>query len=290
MTNDTRRANRRTQQQTEHLSHAPAMSSQPYTAATVCRVSSNGMIQDTDSLAEESAVALVYNGISHAVLMATPQNLEELALGFSLSEGILQNRSELYGTDIRSSCDGIEVRLDIASSRFQTLKERRRSLNGRTGCGLCGIDSLSAVKPVLPQITRSRRFTVSEIQTALSALNRYQPLRQTVGSLHGAAWADEHGIAAAFEDVGRHNALDKLIGHGTLNAFDWQQGFAIISSRASYEMVAKAAVSRIGCIVAVSAPTALAVRLAEQAGMTLIGFAGPEKFTIYTHAEFIEAV
>ena len=142
------------------------MSSQPYTAATVCRVSSNGMIQDTDSLAEESAVALVYNGISHAVLMATPQNLEELALGFSLSEGILQNRSELYGTDIHSSCDGIEVRLDIASSRFQALKERRRSLNGRTGCGLCGIDSLSAVKPVLPQITRSRRFTVGEIQTA----------------------------------------------------------------------------------------------------------------------------
>ena len=274
----------------QHGTQTDNMSSQPYTTAAVCRVRPDGMSRDSDVVAEESAVALVYNGISHAVLMATPQNLEELALGFSLSEGILQKRSELYGTEIRHSCDGIEIRLDIASSRFQALKERRRSLNGRTGCGLCGIDSLAAVKPVLPQVARGRGPAAGEIQTALSALSRHQPLRQMVGSVHAAAWADGHGIIAAFEDVGRHNALDKLIGHGTLNAFDWRQGFVVISSRASYEMVAKAAVSGIGCLVAVSAPTALAVRLAEQAGITLIGFAGPEKFTAYAHAEFIGAV
>ncbi|WP_416190891.1 formate dehydrogenase accessory sulfurtransferase FdhD [Neisseria sp. CCUG12390] len=263
------------------------MTSLPLQHHTVYRTDSDGLHGEQDALAEEAAVALVYNGITHVVLMATPQNLEALALGFSLSEGILTAKSELYDIEVNETCDGIEVHLDIASARFQALKEHRRNMTGRTGCGLCGIDSLAAAKPRLPQAARGRPLTVREIQTALADFDRHQPLRQATGSVHGAAWVQNGSISAAFEDVGRHNALDKLIGHGIREGYDWQQGFALISSRASYEMVAKAAASGIGCIAAVSAPTALAVRLAEQAGMTLIGFARPQKFTVYTHPQYI---
>lgn len=263
------------------------MTSLPLQSYTVYRADTHGLHKEQDVLAEETAIALVYNGITHVVLMATPQNLETLALGFSLSEGILTTASELYDIEVNEACDGIEVHLDIASARFQVLKERRRNMTGRTGCGLCGIDSLAAVKPQLPQVPRGQALTITDIQTALADFDNHQPLRQSVGAVHGVAWVQNGRISATFEDVGRHNALDKLIGHGTQQAYDWQHGFALISSRASYEMVAKAAAIGIGCIVAVSAPTALAVRLAEQAGMTLIGFARPHKFTVYTHPQYI---
>lgn len=259
----------------------------PLQEYTVYRADSGGLSQDRDVLAEETAVALVYNGITHVVLMATPQNLEALALGFSLSEGIIHTPSECYDIEISEACDGIEIHLEIASARFQALKERRRNMTGRTGCGLCGVDSLAAVKPELAQVARGRPVTIADIQTALADFDNHQPLRQAAGSVHGVAWVQNGHISAAFEDVGRHNALDKLIGHGTRQGFDWQQGFALISSRASYEMVAKAAAAGIGCLVAVSAPTALAVRLAEQAGITLIGFARPQKFTVYSHPQHI---
>ncbi|MCP1659735.1 formate dehydrogenase accessory sulfurtransferase FdhD [Neisseria perflava] len=260
----------------------------PALSCTVYRTCGNSLRPDDDILAEETAVALVYNGITHVVLMATPQDLAELALGFSLSEGILHHASELYDIEVQPACDGIEVQMEIASARFQALKERRRNMTGRTGCGLCGIDSLAAVKPNLSPVARHRRFSITEIQTALADFDHHQPLRKSVGSVHGVAWVADGKITAAFEDVGRHNALDKLIGFGTRHQIDWQQGFLLISSRASYEMVAKAAAAGIGCIVAVSAPTALAVRLAEQAGMTLIGFAKPQKFNVYSCSEYIE--
>lgn len=256
----------------------------------VYRADAAGIRADEDVLAEETPVALVYNGISHAVLMATPADLEALALGFSLSEGILEKASELYAVETETVCNGIEVRMDIAAARFHVLKERRRSMSGRTGCGLCGIDSLAAVKPAVRRIPRGGSIRFADVQTALSGFDAHQPLRSQTGSVHGAAWVAGGRIVCAFEDVGRHNALDKLIGHGVKNGFDFTQGFALVSSRASYEMVMKAAAAGIGCLTAVSAPTALAVRLAEEAGMTLIGFAKPQKFTVYSGQEYVEAV
>lgn len=260
----------------------------PLQNCTVYRTDSNGLREEHDVLAEETAIALVYNGITHVVLMATPKDLEALALGFSLSEGILHKPSECYDIEINEACNGIEVHLDIASSRFQALKERRRNMTGRTGCGLCGVDSLTAVQPELSPVTRSHAVTINEVQTALTEFDQHQPLRQQVGSVHGVAWVENGHIQSVFEDVGRHNALDKLLGHGTREHYDWQCGFVLISSRASYEMVAKAAALGIGCLVAVSAPTALAVRLAEKAGITLIGFARKHQFTVYTHPQYLE--
>lgn len=249
----------------------------------------HGLIEQTDDmLAEEAPVALVYNGISHVVLMTTPVDLAELALGFSLSEGILHHAAEAYDIEVQTACNGIEVHLEIASARFQALKERRRNMNGRTGCGLCGIDSLAAAKPEIPSVTRSSKMTAADIQTALNNMAQHQTLRQLTGSVHGAAWVENGNIVRLFEDIGRHNALDKLLGWGAKTDLDWQQGFVLISSRASYEMIAKAAMLGIGCIVAVSAPTALAVQLAQDAGITLVGFAKPQQFAVYSHPDFIQ--
>ncbi len=256
----------------------------------VSRVKHHAAARTDDVLAEETPVALVYNGIAHVVLMATPADLAELALGFSLSEGILAHAGELYDTEISTGCNGIEVHLDIASARFQALKERRRNMSGRSGCGLCGIDSLASVQTELPQVARGGKIRAEEIQTALADLNAHQILRNQTGSVHGAAWVADGRIQCLFEDIGRHNALDKLLGHGAQQGIDWQHGFALISSRASYEMVAKAAMLGIGCLVAVSAPTALAVRLAEEAGITLVGFAKPQQFTVYSRPDFIQMV
>lgn len=250
----------------------------------------NGSTENTDDiLAEETPVALVYNGIAHVVMMATPADVTELALGFSLSEGILTHVGELYDIETKAGCNGIEVHLEIASARFQVLKERRRNMSGRTGCGLCGVESLEAVRPDLPDVARGDVIQAQEIQAALQTFDRYQTLREQTGAVHGAAWVEEGVVIKLFEDVGRHNALDKLLGWGAKNNIDWQRGWVLVSSRASYEMVAKAAVMGVGCLAAVSAPTAFAVRLAEQAGMTLIGFAREHQYTVYTHPDYIRA-
>ncbi|UOO83062.1 formate dehydrogenase accessory sulfurtransferase FdhD [Uruburuella testudinis] len=254
---------------------------------SVCRINGGAACTNDDILAEETPVALVYNGIAHVVLMATPADLAELALGFSLSEGILQHAGQAYDIEVKQACNGIEVHLEIASAQFQALKARRRSMSGRTGCGLCGIDSLAAIPTELPQVVRNGNIRATDIQTALNHLQSHQHLRSQTGAVHGAAWVVGGEIQYLFEDVGRHNALDKLLGFGARQALDWQQGFALISSRASYEMIAKAAMLGIGCVVAVSAPTALAVRLAEQSGITLAGFAKPHQFSIYSHTGFI---
>lgn len=249
---------------------------------------SGSLKPETDVLAEEIPIALVYNGISHVVLMATPQDLAELALGFSLSEGILTDISQLYDLQIESDCQGISVQMEISSARFVALKERRRSMTGRTGCGLCGIDSLTAALPDIQALERTDKISSQHITQAVSELRHHQALREQTGSLHGAAWVVDGQIQAAFEDIGRHNALDKLLGYLSKNQIDKQNGFIVVSSRASYEMVAKAATLGVGCVVAVSAATALAVRVAEQANMTLIGFAKPQQFVVYSGVEYVE--
>ncbi|ATE61512.1 formate dehydrogenase accessory sulfurtransferase FdhD [Thauera sinica] len=243
-----------------------------------------------DTLVEEIAVALVYNGISHAVMLTTPSDLEDFAYGFSLTEGIVSRRQDIYGMDIVTTGEGIEVRIELAAERFAHLKLRRRSLAGRTGCGLCGVDSLSAaMRPVAPL---THRFALSRraLARALDELGHDQPLHRKTGGAHAAAWAAADGeVLLVREDVGRHNALDKLIGALLRWGGDPRDGFVVVTSRASYEMIYKTAAAGIGALAAVSAPTAHAVRLALDAGLTLVGFARGGRGTAYTFPETLIA-
>lgn len=246
--------------------------------------------QVQDDIVCEVPVALVYNGISHVVMMATPDHLADFALGFSLTEGIVQNLQQIYSMEtVRQAdagIDGIEVRIDISTEQFAALKTVRRNLTGRTGCGLCGAESLQqAIRKPVP-VTGEHPINHNAIENAVGQLADHQPLQAQTGAVHGAAWCDAAGnIQCLREDVGRHNALDKLIGQlssaGKENVFN--KGFALISSRASYEMVVKAAAMNIGILVAVSAPTSLAIELAEAANITLVGFARPGRHMVYSH-------
>ncbi len=256
----------------------------PLAAATVRQFRRGGCAETVDQLAEETPVALVYNGVSHAVMMATPQDLEDLALGFSLSEGLLGAPHELYGIDVVTGAEGIAVEMEVAAAAFARLKERRRSMAGRTGCGLCGVDSLAQVRQPLPPLRAPRQpFRRAAITAALRAMQAAQPLQQAAGALHAAAWCAADGrVLALREDVGRHNAIDKLIGARARGGLP-EDGFFCISSRASFEMVQKAAMAGAALLVAVSAPTARAVRTADAAGLTLVGFARGDDCVVYSH-------
>ncbi|WP_247879500.1 formate dehydrogenase accessory sulfurtransferase FdhD [Azospirillum sp. TSA6c] len=237
-----------------------------------------------DLVVEEVPVALVYNRISHAVMLASPENLDDLGLGFSLSEGILAGPDELFDIAVREGCDGLEVHMDIPLERFMALKDRRRSMTARTGCGLCGVEKLEAVARVKDRVVRGAPVPVGAVTRALADFAEHQRLHRLTGAVHGVAWVDRSGaIKAIREDVGRHNALDKLIGWMARMGIDATEGFILTSSRASFEMVQKAAVAGVGCLVAISAPTALAVRLAEGCGLTLAGFARDERIVVYSH-------
>lgn len=235
----------------------------------------------TDCIAREVPVALVYNGIAHAVMMATPADLEDFALGFSISEGILLHADELYGTSTSSNPAGITIELEISAQRQAALRERRRNLAGRTGCGLCGIESLAQAIPPVASV-KAPSLSESAIQLALAQLPSLQPLQTATGASHAAAWCDLLGnIVLLREDVGRHNALDKLVGALLLAQLAVAEGFVLISSRASYEMVQKSCGAGIGALVAVSAPTSLAIEQARRAGQLLVGFARPGRHVIY---------
>ncbi|CAM3500364.1 formate dehydrogenase accessory sulfurtransferase FdhD [Halomonas sp. FME1] len=234
-----------------------------------------------DMLALEVPVALVYNGISHAVMMASPTDLEDLALGFSLSEGILAHPHECYDMELREEEHGLAVQLTISTQRLVELKQRRRNLTGRTGCGLCGTESLEQAISPIPHVI-APALSDAAIQHALGELLAHQPLQAVTGASHGAAWCDLNGrIQRLREDVGRHNALDKLIGSLAGDGVLLDEGFVLVSSRASYEMVHKCASAGIGALVAVSAATALAVEQAREAGLLLAGFARPGRHLIY---------
>jgi formate dehydrogenase accessory protein FdhD len=237
-----------------------------------------------EAIAEETPVALVYNGISHAVMMATPQDLEDFALGFSLTEGILERPEELLDCEAQATPRGIEMALTITSRRFAALSTRRRNLTGRTGCGLCGVDSLDQALRPLQGIWNEVIVSPAAVMRAMAALPKLQAINREVHALHAAAWALPDGTVAEIrEDVGRHNALDKLLGRLARAGVASQGGFAVVTSRCSYEMVQKAVARGIGILVAVSAPTALALRLAEAAGLTLIARANGEGYRLYTH-------
>nr|WP_314626870.1 formate dehydrogenase accessory sulfurtransferase FdhD [uncultured Noviherbaspirillum sp.] len=242
-----------------------------------------------DDVAEEVPVALEYNGISHAVMLASPDDLEDFALGFSLSEGILENRSELFDCEVAPTCDGLQVRMRIASGRFAALKDRRRSLTGRTGCGLCGAETLAQAIRRPPPTDGAALFSAQRIHDGMEAMKLGQRLQRQTGATHAAAWMQADGaIALVREDVGRHNALDKLIGAMSRRRLDFSSGAALVTSRASYEMVQKAATLGIGLLAAISAPTSLAIRLAEQANVTLVGFVRHQSLVVYARSQRLE--
>lgn len=243
-----------------------------------------------ETVAEEVAVALVYNGISHAVMMATPCDLEDFARGFTLTERIVERPSEIYDIEVEPVGRGIEVRLEIAAQRIAGLQERRRSLAGRTGCGLCGVDSLDAAMRSIPAVPDPRPVARLSIERAMTGLPEHQKINRANSATHAAGWASADGtLVAVREDVGRHNALDKLAGALARSGGAAPGGFVVVTSRCSYEMVQKAAAIGASAIAAVSAPTSLAIETAEQAGIALAAFVRDERLTVYAHAERIVA-
>ena len=243
-------------------------------------------VSEHDHVAVEVPVALVYNGVSHAVMLASPGDLADLALGFSLSEAIAAGPDDVLGIEARQADDGVTVDIELTARAEARLGARRRTLVGTTGCGLCGVESLQqALREVAP-VTSSTNVLASVIGQAPGLLGSAQPVRSATGAVHVAAWIGTDGVLnVAREDVGRHNAMDKLI--GTLARGERGKGFALISSRASYEMVQKAACVGIDVLVAVSAPTSLAVERAQRLGLTLVGFARGGSFKVYTQPQRI---
>jgi FdhD protein len=242
----------------------------------------------TRAIPEETALALTYNGGTYAVMMGTPQDLTDFAVGFSLNEGIVQTVDEISSLEIVDLEDGIELRMWLREEKADRLSERRRHIAGPTGCGLCGIDSIAeAVRPTAI-VGKGRAFAPREIMAAMAAISPLQPINIETRAVHGAAfWTAAAGIVALREDVGRHNALDKLAGALAQAKVAASDGMVLLTSRVSVEMVQKTAAIGASVMVAVSAPTALAVKMAEAAGITLVAIARADGFEIFTHPDRI---
>jgi FdhD protein len=237
-----------------------------------------------DWVAEEVPVALVYNGISHVVMMASPKDFEAFALGFSLSEGIIRTPQDIYGMDVVPACNGVEVQIELSSRCFMALKERRRSMAGRTGCGVCGVEQITDVVRPLEPLPFTQTFDLQNLDQALRQLRSVQQIGDLTGCTHAAAWIDPQGeLLGGCEDIGRHVALDKLLGIRAKQP--WTQGAVLVSSRASYEMVQKAAMCGVEILFAVSAATTLAIDVAEKCNLTLVGFSKPGRGTVFTHPQ-----
>jgi FdhD protein len=243
-----------------------------------------------DTVAEEVPVAFEYNGISHTVMLATPADLKDFALGFSLTEGIVAKRSEVFDIEIEEACAGITMHLEIAGGAFARLKEHRRSQAGRTGCGLCGAESLTQVVRDLAPVAGATPFPLEALYEGMRNLPLHQTLQQSTGAVHAACRvAGDGSISHVREDVGRHNALDKTLGALARNDIK-PAGALLITSRASFEMVQKSAALGYGILAAVSAPTAAAVRLADKLNITLVGFLRGNSCAIYTHAHRLQGI
>lgn len=244
----------------------------------------------TDVVAEELPVALRYQGTPYVVMLATPADLEDLAVGFTVSEAIVASPDEIRHVRQQATGDALEVNIDIAPPRFAELLQRQRNLTGRTGCGLCGVETIEGAIRRPPPVRAGLSVSLVALHEALQELTARQPLNERTGSVHAAAWVLPHeGIRLVREDVGRHNALDKLIGALIRSKADIASGYVIITSRASYEMVQKSATVGVQLLVAISAPTGLAVRLAETCELTLVGFARPGQHVVYSHPHRLRA-
>jgi FdhD protein len=243
----------------------------------------------TRDIAEEVPVALVYDASTEAVMMATPADLEDFAYGFSLTEGLISKPEDIRRLDIVPGPNGIEARMWLTPERGQSLTARRRSRTGPTGCGLCGLDSLEEVlrlrAPIGPSVLQ---MTASDILTAVKSLEAHQPLGEQTRAVHAAGfWSPGEGLVAVREDVGRHNALDKLAGALARTGVRGDAGAIVLTSRVSVEMVQKAAMIGAPVLIAISAPTALALRTAEATGLTVVAVARHNGFEVFTHAERI---
>lgn len=236
-----------------------------------------------DHIAEEIPVALIYNEHPFAVMMATPADLHDFALGFTITEGIA-TAAEAATIEHRELLEGHELRITIPEARASALAERRRNLTGRSGCGLCGTEMLEAAIREPPRV-RASDFVLTDaaLQRALDQLPHHQPINALTGATHAAAWCRGDGsILLCREDVGRHNALDKLVGAMSSACLDTTRGFLLVTSRASYEIASKAAMAGITCLAAMSAPTALAISLARRTGLALTAFARHDQHIRYT--------
>jgi FdhD protein len=240
----------------------------------------------TDLVAEERPIALVYHEVPHVVMLATPADLEDFATGFTLSEALVARADEIRGVEVRRGADSVDVHVTVAWERFTQLLHRRRNLTGRTGCGLCGAETAADAIRETVAVPAGVELTSAQLHEAIEQLGGLQPINARTGSVHAAAWVvPGQGIQLVREDVGRHNALDKLIGAMARAGLDPVAGFAVITSRCSVEMVQKAVTLGMPCLVAISAPTTLALRLAGEAGLTLIALARADSLTIYSEGK-----
>jgi FdhD protein len=257
----------------------------PITNVRRTLVTHDGVSDGMRTVPEETAIAFTYGSATFAVMMATPDNLEDFALGFSLTEGIIASKDEITSVEVISHEHGIEARMTLAGERDEQLLSRRRRLAGPAGCGLCGIESLEAAVRAAREVNSDLRVHPHAIFSAIGSLREHQRLNAMTKAVHAAGfWSPaENRFLAVREDVGRHNALDKLAGALARAGVDPSGGFIVLSSRLSIELVQKAAT--IGCpmLVAVSAPTNFALRAAEAAGMTLVAVAREDSFEIFTH-------
>jgi FdhD protein len=244
----------------------------------------SGFSESHRQIPEEAAIALTYNGGTYAVMMASPQDLEDFAVGFSLTEGVVRSPADIESIEIVEQDKGIEARMWLDHTNALRLSERRRHIAGPTGCGLCGIDSIvEAVRPAAT-VGEGRQFAPRQIMEAMQSVTSLQKLNIETRAVHAASfWTPEQGPVAVREDVGRHNALDKLAGALARAAVTAEQGLVLLTSRVSVEMVQKTAVIGASVMVSVSAPTALAVRMADAAGITLVAVARADGFEIFTH-------
>ena len=249
------------------------------------------LVRCAEMVAEEVPVALSYNGISHAVMLASPLHLEDFSVGFSLGERIVRSAADIHDMEVEEGAQGVVIEMRIAAGAMVRLKETRRARTGRTGCGLCGVESLAAFETDAfdaPRDGPALRFDAAALHRAMSAMTERQDLHHATGAVHAAGWASPDGtLRCVREDVGRHNALDKLVGALARERVDTAAGFAVVTSRASFEMVQKAARAGMPLLAAISAPTALAVQVAEQAGVTLAGFVRGGRHVLYTHPDRI---
>ena len=236
------------------------------------------------SIPEETAVALTYNGGTYVVMMVTPQDLEDFALGFSLNEGIIRSAADIESLDIVPLEDGVELRIWLRRSEADRLQQRRRHIAGPTGCGLCGIESIAEATRPAAVIRHGRQFSPESIMAAMKNVPLLQKINIETRAVHAAAfWNSKDGIVVLREDVGRHNALDKLSGALMRDSIVASDGMILLTSRVSVEMVQKSAALGAPVMVSVSAPTALAVRMADAAGITLAAIARADGFEVFTH-------